>query len=119
MLQRLTFRRDYALQAVLSRVDVFELSATNDEVLDLLVNKGELDVSPGQEYRYSNSGYVLLAMIAERASGTSFPALVKESVFDPLGMNSSLVYDASASLAPAREDIGLLMEDGGPTTTTY
>ncbi|CAG5010707.1 Penicillin-binding protein 4* [Dyadobacter sp. CECT 9275] len=44
---------------------------------------------PGDDFEYSNSGYVLLAKMAEIASGKSYPDLVRELIFHPLQMSSS------------------------------
>jgi len=45
--------------------------------------------SPGEKYEYSNTGYVLLASIVEKANGKDFVALAKEWVFQLLGMKST------------------------------
>lgn len=44
---------------------------------------------PGSKYEYSNTGYVLLASIAENASGKNFIALCRDRIFHPLGMTST------------------------------
>jgi len=41
---------------------------------------------PGSTYVYSNVGYVLLGLIAERASGQSWETLMRRRLFEPLGM---------------------------------
>ena len=41
---------------------------------------------PGERFCYCNSGYVVLALIAERVSGVAFPELVAERVCRPAGM---------------------------------
>jgi CubicO group peptidase (beta-lactamase class C family) len=46
---------------------------------------------PGTGYRYSNVGYALLGLALERAAGRSYEALVRERVFEPLGMASSFL----------------------------
>ena len=42
--------------------------------------------APGESFSYSNGGYVVLALIAERASGTPFHDLVQGRVCEPAGM---------------------------------
>lgn len=44
---------------------------------------------PGEDFAYTNTGYVLLGFIAERVSGKPFEAFMKESIFDPLEMNNT------------------------------
>ncbi|GAB4126674.1 MAG: serine hydrolase domain-containing protein [Roseiflexaceae bacterium] len=48
--------------------------------------------APGSAYRYSNTGYVLLALAAEQASGQPFAAVLRERIFAPLGMTTALAY---------------------------
>jgi CubicO group peptidase (beta-lactamase class C family) len=56
-------------------------------MLPVEMSEGQYTVS-GLTYRYSNTGYVLLALLAERAAGRSFPELLRELIFEPLGMRS-------------------------------
>jgi D-alanyl-D-alanine carboxypeptidase len=57
----------------------------------------QLPVSKG--YHYSNTNYVLAAMIAEKASGKSFTNLVHEWVIEPFGLTSTF-YEASTYPEP-------------------
>ncbi len=41
---------------------------------------------PGQHFSYANDGYLLLAAALESATGESFDSLMREEVFEPLGM---------------------------------
>jgi CubicO group peptidase (beta-lactamase class C family) len=68
---------------------------TNKEVLDALVKQDSLDFLPGEQFEYSNSGYVLLAMIIEKASGKPYHVFLKQNIFGPLEMSSTTVYDES------------------------
>lgn len=47
------------------------------------------DFAPGAAWNYSNTGYVLLALIAEAATGSTIEAQISDRVFKPLGMASS------------------------------
>lgn len=60
-----------------------------------------LDFAPGAQFRYSNSGYVLLTAIVEKASGQSYAAFVAENIFKPLDMTGS-GYDENAQVIPRR-----------------
>src|SRR5579859_912685 len=44
---------------------------------------------PGERFSYCNSGYVVLALIAERVSGVAFDQLVAERVCGPAGMDDT------------------------------
>ncbi|WP_353987467.1 serine hydrolase domain-containing protein [Ruicaihuangia caeni] len=46
----------------------------------------EQKTAPGERFAYNNGGYVLLALVAERASGSAFHDLVTERVFGPAGL---------------------------------
>ncbi|KAF1716519.1 serine hydrolase [Pseudoxanthomonas yeongjuensis] len=63
-------------------------------VLALLEKEDRLNFPVGSTYRYSNSGYALLALVVERASGLSFPEFLRTRIFAPLGMHDTLAYVA-------------------------
>jgi D-alanyl-D-alanine carboxypeptidase len=70
-----------------------------------LVNWIKLDpyvAEPGAQYFYSNSGYLLLAGIIEKVSGTSFRDFLKERIFDRLRLTSTQVVQDDATLIPNR-----------------
>lgn len=60
-----------------------------------IARQKSLNFAPGTEWRYSNTGYVLLAFIVERASGRPFRDYMRESVFTPAGMRDSDIQDDS------------------------
>ncbi len=62
------------------------------DVLSLLGSKDSLYFSAGSEYRYSNSGYVLLGMIVSRVSGMTLPQFLRARIFEPLGMQASVAH---------------------------
>lgn len=59
------------------------------DVLRLLEPHDRTLFAPGSAYRYSNSGYALLALVVERASGRGFPAYLRENIFLPSGMDAT------------------------------
>jgi len=63
------------------------------DVLNLLRKQDHTDFPPGSKFRYSNTGYVLLALIVEEASGSPFPEFLKKNIFDPLRMTRTRFYD--------------------------
>jgi CubicO group peptidase (beta-lactamase class C family) len=46
-------------------------------------------VAPGTTAQYSNSGFILAGVIAERATGVPYESLMRREVFGPLGMSSA------------------------------
>ena len=89
------------------------------EALALIARQRGLNHTPGDEFIYNNSGYVLLALIAERASGVPFPELAGHLVFSPLGMVDSRFRDGSAedlrglAISYEEEDDGFRPSAGG------
>ena len=63
------------------------------DVLRLMESENRTYFVPGSDYRYSNSGYALLALIVERASGLRYADFLRERIFQPLGMNSVAFED--------------------------
>ena len=70
-----------------------EKAPTNSEMMELLASSDVLRFfRPGRNFDYSNTGYMVLASIVEKISGTSFNDFVKKNIFDPLNMKDSFVY---------------------------
>src|SRR3954452_5526190 len=78
---------DLDVSAYLMPVPVHELATT--EAYVAVLHGHETKFAPGERFSYSNSGYVVLALLAERATGVPFPELVQRRVFDPAGMGAS------------------------------
>ena len=72
--------------------DAATVQVRDVDVLRLLETSHQTYFVPGSRYRYSNSGYALLALIVERASGRGFQAYLRENIFLPLGMRDSLAH---------------------------
>lgn len=60
-----------------------------------------LDFQPGQQFKYSNSGYVLLGYLIERISGQRYADFVAQNLFEPLGMKDS-GYDSNSTVIARR-----------------
>src|SRR5262245_31506768 len=76
------------------------LPTTAAEMFGMLKDKA-LEFAPGEKFAYSNSGYYVLGMIVERASGKSYAEFLQANIFTPLGMNQS-GYDNPARLIKNR-----------------
>lgn len=48
-----------------------------------------LDFAPGSKWDYSNSNYILLGYIVEKASGTSYADFLQKNILDKLGMKNT------------------------------
>lgn len=82
------------------------------QTLDMIVRQRGLTSPPGERFTYSNTGYVLLATIAERAAGLPFPRLAEALIFDPLGMDRTSVVDDLDAPMPERAQGYLRRDDG-------
>jgi len=55
----------------------------------LVFNDRPLNFLPGDQFAYSNLGYIVLGYLLERISGQSYEEFIRENIFKPLGMNDS------------------------------
>ncbi|MBA3949763.1 MAG: serine hydrolase, partial [Acidobacteria bacterium] len=69
------------------------LSNGKADALTLTLRQRGLNFAPGEEWSYSNSGYVLLKEIVARTSGLSFAEFTRTRLFEPLGMTSTQYLD--------------------------
>jgi CubicO group peptidase (beta-lactamase class C family) len=63
------------------------------------VREKPLQFEPGTAQKYSNSGYVLLTVIIEQASGMAYEDCLRTLIFDPLGMDDTGVDNSMKILA--------------------
>jgi CubicO group peptidase (beta-lactamase class C family) len=72
------------------------------DVLNLLRSIDSVYFPPGTKFKYSNSGYSLLALVVEAVSGESFAQFLKHNIFDPLRMNHTVAYQKDISTIDSR-----------------
>jgi CubicO group peptidase (beta-lactamase class C family) len=80
----------------MTALPVFDSIKTKRHSLEQIIayfKKLPLEFEPGSKHNYSNSGYLLLSYIIEKASGKTYGEFMKENIFDPLAMKNSGVYD--------------------------
>jgi CubicO group peptidase (beta-lactamase class C family) len=65
------------------------LTGRQVDALTVTLRQRGLNFAPGNEWSYSNSGYVLLKEIVARTSGMSFGDFARKRLFEPLGMKAS------------------------------
>jgi CubicO group peptidase (beta-lactamase class C family) len=88
-----------------------QLPLHDSDVLQLLEGQNRTYFPPGSAYRYSDSGYVLLALIVARVSGGDFASFLRQRIFLPLGMRSTVAYEAGISSVADRA-FGYSLEHG-------
>jgi len=72
---------------------------TNKDVLNLLYTiKPNQTFRPNTHFSYSNTNFVLLALIIEKISGMPFPQYMKQKIFDPLQMKDTYIFTLADSL---------------------
>ena len=77
-------------------VPAFRLHARDDLThaqVVAMVKDLPLDFAPGTKWSYSNTGYFLLGMVIEKASGKRYDAFLAERIFQPLGMSHTRYGD--------------------------
>jgi D-alanyl-D-alanine carboxypeptidase len=84
---------------------------TAEEILSRWAKK-PLDFAPGTEWQYSNTGYVIAGVIAEKAAGVPLWELLRSRVFTPLGMES--VTDIDRGRLAESDPVGYLRYGLGP-----
>lgn len=97
---------------------------TQEDVMRVVTRQRSLNFEPGEEYLYSNTGYTLLAVIAERVSGQSLQDFLHSHVFEPLGMTRTHVHDDHTMIVPGRTQAYRPRKGGGwrisiPVFDTY
>lgn len=73
---------------------------TLGELIDVFEDE-PLEFEPGERWKYSNSGYVLLGAIIEKVSGLTYEAFLQEHVFDPLDLKHTH-YGSTSRVIPRR-----------------
>jgi CubicO group peptidase (beta-lactamase class C family) len=72
--------------------------ATNYDIIGLFKKfKPKVYYQPNETFDYSNTGYALLSVIIEKASGLSYSEFLDKNIFKPLGMKSTRVYNTRRS----------------------
>ncbi len=102
--------------------DIATIQVSDMDVLNLMKTQDSTYFPPGSNYRYSNSGYALLANIIKNLSGRTFVEFLTENVFDPLGMVNSVAFKKNVSTVNfrafgyANTDSGFVFKDQSRTS---
>lgn len=92
------------IQNYLLAPGLFEATArpgqSHDDIARLFFARlQELDFQPGATWAYSNTGYLLLGNVIEKASGKSYWEFLEERIFRPLGMKASRSGEPAAIIS--------------------
>jgi D-alanyl-D-alanine carboxypeptidase len=103
-----------------TNADKLELGYPPEELVQYAIDNGTPDFAPGEEgkWKYSNTGYVLLGMIAEKASGQGLGELYQERIFDPLGLETAVLIEGVPQEGEITAQGYWWLEDGEVLNTT-
>ena len=90
--------------------------ATAEEYVPILAGH-ETKFAAGTSFSYCNGGFVVLAVLAERASGIPYHELVTQRVCEPAGMSDTAFLRSNE--LPGRAAIGYLFADGLRTNVLH
>ena len=91
-------------------IGLSRMSSEDEEALTMILRQRGLNFAPGEEWSYSNSGYVLLKELIARTTGMSFSEFARTRIFEPLGMESTTY---AADIRAAGENGALAYEKEG------
>lgn len=94
--------RDWGALATLSGWARTTKMYSNEEVLAMICRQKALNNLPGAAYQYSNSNYLLLTVVAERAAQMSLMAFTQRYIFEPAGMSYTQWRDSPRRIVPHR-----------------
>lgn len=72
------------------------------DLLRLVHRQKHLNFEPGAEYLYCNTGYLLLSEVVTAVAGKPYGEWMSENVFEPIGMQSTQIYDDHERVVPGR-----------------
>jgi CubicO group peptidase (beta-lactamase class C family) len=90
--------RDYFALCGLAGVPVSGIS--ENRFMHVMTGQQDLDFAPGSAFSYSNTGYVLAAVLVRRATGDSLARFARDRLFGPLGMTATHFRDDVSLLVP-------------------
>ena len=88
--------------------------AHNMDIVAMLKQANDsLLFTPGTKWKYSNTGYAILALIIDRAGGMDYNEFMSKNIFKPLGMDHTFIYNTRRSTGkiPANYALGYVYSD--------
>lgn len=74
---------------------VFFLTANDEQNFAPILQNDSLLFQPGERFEYSNPAFNGLALIVEKVSGQKWQQYIKENIFNPSGMATSVITDGA------------------------
>jgi len=82
--------------------DSATIQVLDQDVLQMMMMVDSTYFQPGTKFRYSNSGYAVLAMTVEKCSGKRYATFLQDEIFQPLGMENSVAFENGISTVQNR-----------------
>jgi len=73
--------------------DSATIQIKDNDILNLMIKIDSLYFRPGENHKYSNTGYAILSQIVEKISGLSFKDYLKKMIFEPVGMLNTIAFE--------------------------
>ena len=96
-------------------IPCFELKGLKDYIP--LFRDGEMKFNPGERFSYSNGGFILLGIVIEEISGTSYTDFIQENIFESCEMNDSGFF--AMDRLPERTAFGYIDGEDGWRTNIF
>ena len=109
--------RDYAELGTEYWLREFRLDLSEAEMLALFAEH-PLEFEPGARHRYSNSGYYILGLVAERVAGAPYGEVLERELLDPLGLTNTQYCD-NREIVPNRAEGYANERDGTLVNAIY
>ena len=94
----------------------FSGQVSDRDALRYMYEVDETYFPPGSEYRYSNTGYAMLAVLVEARAGLPFAEFLDRRIFTPLGMAGTVAHREGISTVPNRA-LGYTVDNGTVTAS--
>ena len=89
-LENITIRQLLNHTSGITDTEYYKLTnPSNKDVFESLMKQDSLELENGKTFRYSNSGYVMLALIIQKVSGKPIEQFFNEEIFEPLEMKNT------------------------------
>ncbi len=82
--------------------DTATVQVKDKDVLRMIMDTDSLYFQPGEQHKYSNTGYAILSLVVEKISGMPFREYLQKNIFRPLGMHNTLAYEKGINTIPNR-----------------
>jgi CubicO group peptidase (beta-lactamase class C family) len=82
-----------------------------------LTRLNTLSYEPGSKWQYCNTGFILLGAIIEKASGANYEEYIKKHIFEPAGMERTLISSSDKGLADVAMPYGKVDNEGSRQKT--